>query len=206
MQMIFDGFSPNLAALLLQQTVARSRSFLVYVLVYLATMVQAFALCDTYSKETVDNFEYTTFCTASIKRPFYRVVDHYFSRGEARLFTFAPSDRKILCYRYIIEDEKVQHCEDYGVSFFRKTYKSGELTTQMVDILKPPFAIEELYQSESLFTFPRTIESVELERCFVVFANPHRLYVGYDNNNLIELANCLLPLEAYWKKEKTTFK
>ena len=206
MQMIFDGFSPNLAALLLQQTVARSRSFLVYVLVYLATMVQAFALCDTYSKETVDNFEYTTFCTASIKRPFYRVVDHYFSRGEARLFTFAPSDRKILCYRYIIGDDKVQHCEDYGVSFFRKTYKSGELTTQMVDILKSPFAIEELYQSESLFKFPRTIESVELERCFVVFANPHQLYIGYDNNKLIELANCLLPLEAYWKKEKTTFK
>ena len=79
---------------------------------------------------------------------------------------------------------------------------SGELTTQMVDIFKPPFAIEELYQSESLFIFPRTIESVELERCFVVFASPRRLYIGYDNDNLIELANCLLPLEAYWKKEK----
>ena len=76
MQMIFDDFSPNLGALLLQQMLARTKSFLVYVLVYLATTVQAFASCDTYSKETVDNFEFTNFCTASINRPFYRVVDH----------------------------------------------------------------------------------------------------------------------------------
>lgn len=202
MQMIFDC----LPRLQLQKIAARKKVCIVFVLVYLATTVQAFASCDTYSKETVDNFEFTNFCTASINRPFYRVIDHYFPRGEARLLTFAPSDRKIFCYRYVIEGQKVEHCENYGVSFFRKAYRSGELTTQMVDIVKDPFAIEGLYQSESLFAFPRAIESVELERCFVVFANPRRLYIGYDNDNLIELANCLLPLEAYWKKEKITLK
>jgi hypothetical protein len=206
MQMTFDALLRSLASLFLPLIAARTKFCLVYVLIYLATTVQAFALCDSYRKETVDTFQFTEFCTASIKRPFYRVVDHYFPMGEARIFTFAPSDRKVLCYRYVIEDQKVEHCENYGVSFFRKAYKSGELTTQMVDIFKSPSAVKELYQSERLFAFPRAIESVELERCFVVFADPQRLYIGYDDDNLIELANCLMPLEAYWKRQKTSFK
>lgn len=206
MQMIFDFLSRNLICLLLQKIGSRNKLLVVYVLAYFATTVQALALCDTYTKETVNSFEFTKFCEASIQRPFYRVVEHYFPEGEARVLTFAPSDRKLLCYRYVIEDQKIERCENFGVSFFRKTYKSGDLTTEMVDMYKTPFVIEELFQSESLFKFPRTIESVELEHCFVVFANPKRLYIGYDNDKLIELANCLLPLELYWRKEKITFK
>ena len=69
MQMIFDGSSPNLDALFLQQMVARTRSFRLC-LVYLATTVKAFALCDTYSKETVDNLSSPIFAQHLLKDHF----------------------------------------------------------------------------------------------------------------------------------------
>ncbi len=168
------------------------------------------ARCDSYMKDKDGQFSSLDICTSSLQRPFYRIVQHYYNDGEALIFSFAPRSRRLLCYRYEVGQSTSQHCENYGVQFFPKRFKSGKFQTFMYDLSQVSTQkIEGVYKGEHLFVTPSSTDMIQVENCFLV-ANlkDGEIHIGYDEQNIIDLSSCLVSFERFmgetgnWKKIK----
>ena len=168
------------------------------------------ARCDSYMKDKDGQFSSLDICTSSLQRPFYRIVQHYYNDGEALIFSFAPTSRRLLCYRYEVGQSTNQHCENYGVQFFPKRFKSGKFQTFMHDLSQVSTKkIEGIYKGEHLFVTPSNVDVIQVESCFlVVNAKDNEIHIGYDEQNIIDLSSCLVSFERFmgtsgnWKKMK----
>ena len=88
---------------------------------------KAHAYCEEYIKDSSEDFEFTKICASSIGKPFYRIVQHLFDEGSSLTFAFAPRSRKLLCHRYELRGETLEYCNNYGVDFFPKKFKSKKI-------------------------------------------------------------------------------
>ena len=177
----------------------------------LAIIIQpgpAEARCDSYIKSEGEQFSSLEVCASSLQRPFYRIVRHYYTNGEALIFSFAPRSRKLLCYRYEVGDSTDQHCENYGVSFFPRVFKSDSFQTFMHDLSRMSAQqVEELYTVNHIFVSPSFDDDVWIERCFVIVREGiKRIDIGYDKNNIIDLSSCLVSLEKFLGSTDLTYK
>lgn len=156
--------------------------------------------CDSYIKSEGGQFSSLEVCASSLQRPFYRIVRHYYTNGEALIFSFAPRSRKLLCYRYEVGQSTDQHCENYGVSFFPGVFKSDSFQTFMHDLSRmSEEQVEALYTDDHIFVAPSFDDDVWVERCFVIVRDGgKRIDIGYDENNMIDLSGCLVSLETFF--------
>ena len=157
------------------------------------------ARCDSYMKDKDGEFSVLNICTSSLRQPFYRIVQHYYNNGEALIFSFAPRSRKLLCYRYEVGQSTDQHCENYGVQFFPKRFKSVNFETFMYDLGQVSAQrIEGLYKNEHVFVTPSSAEMIRIENCFLLAnSKDGEIHIGYDEQNIIDLSSCLVSFEQY---------
>ncbi len=158
----------------------------------------AFALCDEYIKETDSSFSVTEICSSSLKQPKYQIVRHYFDDGESLIFSFAPRSRKLLCHRYEVAGQSYDNCDSYGVNFFPKELSSGDIKVRIkqIDDLKTA-DLTLLFDSKNIFQTPDLPDLVPIEGCMLTLTNDQVLVIGYYEQRLIELSNCLVNFEGF---------
>ena len=165
------------------------------------------AVCAEYIKDTDNSFSVTEICSSSLKQPNYQIVRHYFDGGESLIFSFAPRSRKLLCHSYALADQTYENCDSYGVNFFPKELTSGEVKVRIVALddfeEDGPLAMA-LRQQRNLFQIPDLPELVSIEGCFLAFTEKKELFIGYFEERLLELTNCLVTFEKFLMSDVAT--
>lgn len=168
---------------------------------------KAYAYCEEYIKDSTEDFELTKICASSIGKPFYRIVQHLFDEGSSLTFAFAPRSRKLLCHRYELRDETIEYCNNYGVDFFPKKFKSKRFSVTMIDIdQSKPDAFEALFKKKSIFKYPVSAEEIPVDQCFSIIENKKNIYLGFSETDIIELSQCLIELETFVSENRDIFK
>lgn len=168
---------------------------------------KANAYCEEYIKDSTDDFEFTKICASSIGKPFYRIVQHLFDEGSSLTFAFAPRSRKLLCHRYELRGETLEYCNNYGIDFFPKKFKSKKFNVTMVNIDQSE--VEDLspfFKKKAIFKYPDVAEEIPVDLCFAIIENKKEIYLGFSESAIIELSQCLIELETFVSENKDKFK
>ena len=164
------------------------------------------AVCATYIKDTDNSFSVTEICSASLTQPSYQIVRHYFDGGESLIFRFAPRSRKLLCHRYALAEQTYENCDSYGVNFFPKELTSGEVKVR----------IRALDDFEENGPWPwRCFSKGTFSNSGFARIGAHRglpsglhrkkeLFIGYFEQRLLELSNCLVTFEKFLMSDVAT--
>ena len=158
----------------------------------------ALAYCEEYLKEDAQDFELTRICASSIGQPFYRIVQHIYDEGSSLMFAFAPRSRKILCHRYELKNESYENCTNYGVNFFPNSFKGKKFRVTMLELSKlKPADIDKLYAGRTLFKYPEIVEFIPVDNCFAVIGSDYDIQIGYSEESIIEMSQCLIEMESF---------
>ena len=167
----------------------------------------ALAYCEEYLKEDAQNFELTRICASSIGRPFYRIVQHIYDEGASLMFAFAPRSRKLLCHQYELKNEFYENCTNYGVNFFPDSFKGKKFHVTMLELSELELEdIDKLYAGRNLFKYPDMAELVSVDNCFVVVGSDDKIHIGYFEESIIEMSQCLIEMETFISANKSVLK
>jgi hypothetical protein len=167
----------------------------------------ALAYCEEYLKEDAQDFELTRICASSIGQPFYRITQHIYDEGASLMFAFAPRSRKLLCHQYELKNEFYENCTNYGVNFFPDSFKGKKFRVTMLELSEvEPADIEKLYAGRHLFKYPEMAELVSVDNCFVVIGSDDKIQIGYAEESIIEMSQCLIEMETFISANKSVLK
>lgn len=166
----------------------------------------AFAACNRYAAETGASLDSTISCRSSLGRPGYEIVQHLYDGPLGSVYTtffsFAPRSRGLVCHRYDVGSERYEKCRSYGPDFFPK--KLGrKVEVKMVELSTTSARkISTLYGDDSLYRYPDNASLMEVENCLTILHTPTEMTIGYREDALIDLADCLIKFEQAVTQQK----
>ena len=69
-----------------------------------------------------------------------------------------------------------------------------------------PADIEKLYAGRNLFQYPEIAELVPVDNCFAVIGSDDKIRIGYSEESIIEMSQCLIEMETFISANKSVLK